>query len=703
MNIGETKRNKGITLIALAVTIIIIIILAGVTISQITGDEGILSKSRKEQENITGMVNTTEDTIRKLENKLADGEVSGEEDRIKIVTSAKGTTSTITIDVVAYNPVGYKMKYEIKIYPKGDPEHPITLPSTVSPKENVPNGGKETFIIEDLPYEIPDGEDGEYEYEVTVILEDGKEETTDRKEETTDRIPVSLEKVAKAEGASISPTYWTNENVTLTLPINDNYKTYYQIEAGTETEYNKDNKPEISSNGTIKYYYKDEPNKGEESTIEVKNIDKVDPEIKTALNKENIKTNGFTLTIGVQDSLSGIAKIEWYYKKTTDSEYTKVEDELMPIHSESTGITTETTRTRKITDLGSGTYTVYAKVYDVAGNSKESGRITVETETVPPPTGARITPAYWTNGNVTVTLPSNTDFTTQHKENSITEPWTDGTSVTMTANGVVNYRFTDGTNYSTNYKTCNVINIDKVEPIVNPLQKSNVSTSGFTLSVKVRDSLSGLSTIKWYYKLSSASSYSCVTTDSTNDSDCKALNGSTAGTTTAVTKTKALTGLTNGTYSCYAEVYDVAGNKKRTPASGTIDVEVYTAGVYAKLYDTNSDGTGETLVFGSKSNFTYTGTLKTNYGDVSNLTSDPSWIANTDTTKADFVDTVSPQSTYEWFDELSNLTTINNISRLNTSNVTNMYMMFCNCEKLTSIDVSNFNTSNVTNMIRVFY
>ena len=41
------KNNKGITLIALVVTIIVLLILAGVSIAMLTGDNGILSRSQE--------------------------------------------------------------------------------------------------------------------------------------------------------------------------------------------------------------------------------------------------------------------------------------------------------------------------------------------------------------------------------------------------------------------------------------------------------------------------------------------------------------------------------------------------------------------------------------------------------------------------------------------------------------------------------
>ena len=47
------KSQKGITLIALVITIIVLLILAGVTIAMLTGENGILNKA-------TGAVSDTE-------------------------------------------------------------------------------------------------------------------------------------------------------------------------------------------------------------------------------------------------------------------------------------------------------------------------------------------------------------------------------------------------------------------------------------------------------------------------------------------------------------------------------------------------------------------------------------------------------------------------------------------------------------------
>ncbi len=44
---AKLEKTKGITLIALVITIIVLLILAGITIASITGENGILRKSTK--------------------------------------------------------------------------------------------------------------------------------------------------------------------------------------------------------------------------------------------------------------------------------------------------------------------------------------------------------------------------------------------------------------------------------------------------------------------------------------------------------------------------------------------------------------------------------------------------------------------------------------------------------------------------------
>ena len=86
--------------------------------------------------------------------------------------------------------------------------------------------------------------------------------------------------------------------------------------------------------------------------------------------------------------------------------------------------------------------------------------------------------------------------------------------------------------------------------------------------------------------------------------------------------------------------------------------------------------------------------------------SDPGWLTHKDEIKkvvfdASFAD-ARPTSCCQWFWYCTNLATIEGIENLNTENVTNMGVMFCGCQKLSSLDLTNFNTGNVTNMSGMF-
>ena len=60
---GVKKQNRGITLVALVITIIIIIILSTVTISTVFGDNGFIDAAKKTKEDAEDFVNTENDKM----------------------------------------------------------------------------------------------------------------------------------------------------------------------------------------------------------------------------------------------------------------------------------------------------------------------------------------------------------------------------------------------------------------------------------------------------------------------------------------------------------------------------------------------------------------------------------------------------------------------------------------------------------------
>ena len=129
-------------------------------------------------------------------------------------------------------------------------------------------------------------------------------------------------------------------------------------------------------------------------------------------------------------------------------------------------------------------------------------------------------------------------------------------------------------------------------------------------------------------------------------------------------------------------------------------------GVYAKLYDTNSDSIGDTLVLNNVPKFEYNiGNLTCDYdnSDSSSLDS-PIWFNDrTYIEKIEILNEIKPTKTKQWFYECSKLTSINGIEKINTSKDTNMSHMFYKCSSITNLDLSTWNTSNVKTMIYMFY
>ena len=90
------KNNKGITLIALVVTIIVLLILAGVSIAMLTGDNGILTQSKKAK---TDTANA----------EIAE-KINMELNAFKADILADGSIRTATWDSAKNNLTGYTFK-----------------------------------------------------------------------------------------------------------------------------------------------------------------------------------------------------------------------------------------------------------------------------------------------------------------------------------------------------------------------------------------------------------------------------------------------------------------------------------------------------------------------------------------------------------------------------------------------------------------
>ena len=83
-NIQKISKNRGITLIALIVTIIILMILAGIVIATVTGNNEILSKSKLARETYKNSANEENDQINGYENEIDKASINVASSREKI-------------------------------------------------------------------------------------------------------------------------------------------------------------------------------------------------------------------------------------------------------------------------------------------------------------------------------------------------------------------------------------------------------------------------------------------------------------------------------------------------------------------------------------------------------------------------------------------------------------------------------------------
>jgi hypothetical protein len=250
-----------------------------------------------------------------------------------------------------------------------------------------------------------------------------------------------------------SMTAWTKGDVTVKITANvDGYTLQYSTNETNWTNITSGDSMTMTANGTVYARLWDGTNAGVTATRGITNIDKVAPNTFTIA--PTATTNGITCPVpSVTDNAetstngsSGIAKIE--YKLNSGGTYSA---------STSTwGSLVQNTN-----------YTVYVKSTDNAGNVKEITKL-IKTGTVPGGSGSiTLTPSTtaWTNKNVTVRVISSIGgYTLQYSTNNST--WTNitsGNSMTMTANGTVYARLTDGANIGV-AATKGITNIDKTAP-----------------------------------------------------------------------------------------------------------------------------------------------------------------------------------------------------------------------------------------------
>ena len=325
-----------------------------------------------------------------------------------------------------------------------------------------------------------------YQVKVKAIDNAGNEYETTEKNVQTNALPNPEEQIQITK----TPSSWTNGTVTVRMT---NMAQEYIL------QYSKDNRScetylspiTVVDNNEIIYARLYEPNSQEVTrsiSTQITNIDRLSPTIFTPTVNAGIDTITVTANTAdreatTTDGKSGIRG----YKFSKDSGYSWTEEQV--------------SETYTFGRLSPGTsYQIRVKAIDNAGNEMEGYEVTGTTIQIPGGNNNiyfNYSPSGWTNRNVTVTITaSTTNYRLQYSKDGYT--WYDYDSyqkVTMTENGPVYARLTDGVNYGT-IATGNVSNIDKIAPNVN--YSTNPSTgvaSEVTIYINATDSLSGIGSI----------------------------------------------------------------------------------------------------------------------------------------------------------------------------------------------------------------
>ncbi len=286
------KSNFGITLIALIITIIVLLILAGVTLNMVMGENGLFGKANNAK-------NKTEVAQYEEELRMC---------VLELQTDAATNGTTFNMETIKN-----KLKEKVKeLENTDDMEFPTEESET---RLDGTYKGYEFYIDDKYAAHIGDKATG-----------------------------ISLT-------TSINPSGWTQGPVTATITIksNNGIKKVEPDEGnknGNEYIITKEN---IAENTSFKYTVTDGQGNTQTKTVEINTIDKNAPADFT-ITAENTE-EGLKITGDTTDAESGIDKYEYYAKKSTDSDYTKYDSNI-------------------ITSLSNGTYDIKVIAYDKAGNQK---------------------------------------------------------------------------------------------------------------------------------------------------------------------------------------------------------------------------------------------------------------------------------------------------------------------------------------------
>ena len=400
------RNNRGITLVALVVTMIILLILSGITIQGITHN-GIFSNAKQaelenkraqiveylrlkvinEQTNnpfgsAEEIITATRDNIlenikdlKEIGKEVIVEEMSTEEDGeiVDVYFYVVVDGDVYKVDLNGQNFIGELGKFSpiIKLKSISNTTNSITVEVTTKRNE----GGKLEYYIKSEDEEeyklIETSTEEKYTYEgleqgkkynVKIIAVAKNNKTAEVVgEQTTGSIVDLTEANAKF---TYSPRNWTNTDV---VAMASTDVTGFTIQTSTDgTTWANTSSQTRATNGSVYARLWDGTNAGGMLTGNITKIDKTPATVSISATATGTSTG--TLSAVVDDKESGLSQIKWEWGTTTNYGNTAT-DTYATMNGSGTGTIGSTTKTKSLTGLSAGTtYYVRITAYDVAGN-----------------------------------------------------------------------------------------------------------------------------------------------------------------------------------------------------------------------------------------------------------------------------------------------------------------------------------------------